>query len=102
MDLSNRRKGGSVFASYDDSRTKRHEKSGVQVTSEMQGILTVKENNESKAANLVAEYLSSKAAKTYDEKLLMRNLDDLLNGFTTEEKLRIVSAALVRALCKIS
>lgn len=102
MDLSNRRK--SIVR--DDEpvmrRSSSKTKSGAMVTSEMQAILTIKENNESKAANLIADFLASKAERTYDERLLMKNLDDLLNGFTTDEKLRIISAALVRALCKIS
>lgn len=77
-------------------------KTGIYATSEMQGILATKEANEKKAAGVVSEFLVGLAEKTYDEKLLMKNLDNLLIGFTTEEKLRIVSMALVRALCQIS
>lgn len=80
----------------------RERKSGIYATSEMQGILATKEANEKKAAGVVSEYLVGQAEKTYDEKALMKNLDNLLIGFTTEEKLRIISMALIQALCRIS
>lgn len=103
MNLAGRRKGGSSYVSYyDDDRSSKTTKSGVAFTSEMQGIVEQKRYNESKAADLVADYLSSLAERTYDEDTLKRNLENMLNGFTTEEQLRIVSYALVRALCRVS
>ena len=80
----------------------RGRKSGIYATSEMQGILATKEANEKKASGIVSDYLVGQAERTYDEKSLMKNLDNLLIGFTTEEKLRIVSMALIHALCRIS
>lgn len=104
MDLSNRKKGGYSGRIITDSTQRRNQspKSGVHFTSEMQGILAIKESNESKAADIVTEYLISLAERTYDEKIIMQNLNNMLNGFTEEEKLRIVSAALVRTLCRVS
>ena len=90
-------------SSYSNGNEERNRgKSGVYYTSQMQAILETKENNERKAANLLSDYLTSLASKTYDERLILSNMDKMLNGFTTEEKLRITSMALAQALCKIA
>ena len=77
-------------------------KSGVYYTSQMQGIIATKEENEKKAAQLLSDYLLNCAETTYDERVLLSNMEKMLTGFTVEEKFRITATALVQALCKIA
>ena len=77
-------------------------KNGVYYTSKMQGILTVKEENEKKAAMLLADYLKNKSESVLDEKKLMQDLQHMLQGFTVEEQNRIMALALINTLVTIA
>ena len=77
-------------------------RSGVYYTSQMQGILATKEENERRAALLLSNYLTSIAESTYDERTILSNMEKMLTGFTVEERLKITSMALAQALCKIA
>lgn len=92
-------KGSQMSTGREDKGRK---KSGVYYTSEMQGILAIKDKNETKAAILLSEYMTSLAETTYDEKVILSNMSKMLEGWTVEEQLRIVSKALATALCKIA
>ena len=83
---------------YDEKRTV----SGAKASSMMQGILTIKEDNERKAAGVIADYMRTASMKTFNESALLNDLSKLLNGFTTEEQNRILMKAFVVLLTDIS
>lgn len=101
--LFNDRKTRSTSSDYSHTgRESNKSRGGVYYTSQMQGILTVKEENEKKAANIVAEYLGSVAENTYDVSKVTSTLDTMLKGFTLEEQNRILKMAFALSLTRIS
>lgn len=102
---------GNIFAGRQQTTRKTHstvpvpqptKKNSVYYTSKINGILTIKEENEKKAAALVADYLKNKTETILDEITLMKDLNMLLEGFSIEEKNRILSRALINALVTIA
>lgn len=101
MSIFDDRKKKPLTPGWGEEEPKKTGKSGVYYTSQMQGILAAKDENEDKAATLLSEYLRSIASTTSSAVKLQQAVGNMLNGFTVEEQNRILAKALVRALCDI-
>lgn len=101
MSIFEDRKKKPLTPGWGDEEPKKTGKSGVYYTSQMQGILASKDENEDKAATLLSEYLRALASITSSSVKLEQAVGNMLNGFTAEEQNRILAKALVRALCDI-
>ena len=91
-----RRDAYDLFRSTDSIPSEEsNTKSLVYYQSKIQGYLVEKEANENKAATLIAECLSDRSMNAKSENDLIKIIKELLNGFDSEEKVRILTRALV-------
>ena len=91
-----RRDASDLFRSTDSRPVEENtSKSLVYYQSKIDGYLVEKAANENKAATLVAECLNDRSMSAKSENDLVRIINDLLKGFDSEEKVRILTKALV-------
>ena len=90
-----RRDASDLFRSNDNRHIEEDgSKSLVYYQSKIDGYLVEKEANENKAATLVAECISDRSMSAKNENELIRIINDLLKGYDSEEKVRILTKAL--------